>query len=132
MRDNFKIDFDTIDKVKTWKDFDELFTRRVYPQYPTLSDYYSKASCLNKIKHVKRPTLVIHSRDDPIVPIECLPVTECQANPRFIVGIVEKGGHVCYFQGVKGQKRWYPLASSEYLDAVIQMKEEELLRSTTD
>jgi len=41
-----------------------------------------------------------------------------------IVAIVRKGGHVCYFQGLKGQKRWYPEVSSEYLDAVLSLKKE--------
>jgi predicted alpha/beta-fold hydrolase len=73
---------------------------------------------------VTKPTLVVHSKDDPIVPIDCLPLSECHANEKFIVGIVERGGHLCYFYGVDGQKRWYPLVSSEYLDAVIQVREE--------
>jgi predicted alpha/beta-fold hydrolase len=65
--------------------------------------------------------LIIHSKDDPIIPIDCLPLNDCISNDKFIVGIVKKGGHVCYFQGIKGQKRWYPLVSSEYLDAVLEL-----------
>jgi hypothetical protein len=49
-----------------------------------------------------------------------------------IVGIVPKGGHVCYFQGVKGQKRWYPLASAEFLDAVIEHKEQQRAHAGID
>jgi hypothetical protein len=45
------------------------------------------------------------------------------ANKNIIVAISETGGHVCYFTGMNGQKRWYPLVSSEYLDAVIELKE---------
>ncbi len=69
---------------------------------------------------------MVHSRDDPIIPVDCLPITECLANPKIIVGIVEKGGHVCYFQGKGAQERWYPLVSSEYLDAIVEIKSEEL------
>jgi uncharacterized protein len=64
-----------------------------------MGDYYLAASSLQKVKHITKPTLVIHSRDDPIVSIHCLPVRECTENPNMIVGIVEKGGHVCYFYG---------------------------------
>lgn len=70
---------------------------------------------------------MIHSRDDPIIPIDCVPISECVANENMIVGIVNKGGHVCYFQGKKAEQRWYPLVSSEYLDAVLQIKEESFL-----
>ena len=50
-----------------------------------------------KVENIAKPTLVIHSKDDPIIPIDVLPVSECLANPNIIVGIVERGGHVCYF-----------------------------------
>ena len=104
MSSHFQLDFETLAKVQTWRDFDEHFTKKLFlpHQHTTIADYYQASSALNKIQNVKKPTLVIHSKDDPIVPIECLPVTECLANPKIIVRIVEKGGHVCYFQGVKG------------------------------
>ena len=84
------------------------------------------ASSLTKIKDIDVPTLVVHSKDDPIVPFECLPTTECLTNPKIIVAAVEKGGHVCYFQGIDGQQRWYPSASAEFFDAVINMKEQRI------
>ncbi|TNV78627.1 hypothetical protein FGO68_gene12092 [Halteria grandinella] len=123
MAQKFGIDFKALSKISTWRDWDEQYTKKAYRNYPTLADYYFSASSLPLISKVKRPTLVIHSKDDPIIPIECLPVNECLSNPHMIVGIVEKGGHVCYFQGVKGQKRWYPLVSGEFLDALIELRE---------
>lgn len=125
MSTKFNIDFEALGKVETWREWDEIYTKKAFPEYKTTADYYYAASSLSQIKNVKKPTLVIHSKDDPIVPVDCLPVHECVANPKFIVGLVHKGGHVCYFQGASGQKRWYPLVSSEYLNAVIELREQE-------
>ena len=119
-----RIDIEKIKLVNSWRDWDEHLTSKAFPGYKTVADYYLAASSLSKIKHIEVPTLVIHSKDDPIVPFECLPTSECLTNPKIIVATVEKGGHVCYFQGAKGQKRWYPFVSAEFLHAVIQVKEE--------
>ncbi len=126
MENKFKIKFDELKKTESWGEIDSKFTLKVRSQFKTVADYYHAASCLFKIKDIAKPTLVIHSRDDPIVPIDCLPTSECEANANIIVGVVNSGGHVCYFQGSDGQQRWYPLVSSEYLDAVIELKTKRL------
>lgn len=69
------------------------------------------------------PTLVVHSKDDPIVPFDCLPLSECIANSQIIVAASPKGGHVCFFEGIKGQERWYPKVCGEFLEAVRRMDE---------
>jgi predicted alpha/beta-fold hydrolase len=97
MVEKFKINLEELKKVESWRDFDEKYTLHIHPQYKTVPEYYYAASCLTKVRHITKPTLVIHSKDDPIVPIECLPKDECLANKNFIVGIVRNGGHVCYF-----------------------------------
>ena len=121
MENKFGFNFEDLMHTESWAEFDRKITLKIYPNYKTVADYYYAASCLTKIGNLKRPTLVIHSKDDPIIPIDVLPVSECLANPNIIVGIVHKGGHVCYFQGMNAQQRWYPLVSSEYLDAVIEI-----------
>ena len=104
MTERFNINFEDIKKVKTWHDWDKHYTSKIYShKYPNLADYYHASSSMHKIQGIKKPTLVIHSKDDPIIPIECLPMDECLANPKIIVGVVEKGGHVCYFEGFSGQ-----------------------------
>lgn len=93
----YGINFEEIKHIETWKEFDDKFTLRVHPNFKTVAEYYYASSCLNKVKDIKVPTMVIHSKDDPIIPIDCLPIDECIANDKIIVGIVRKGGHVCYF-----------------------------------
>ncbi|CDW76738.1 esterase lipase thioesterase family protein [Stylonychia lemnae] len=124
MQQKYNLDYERLKTVDSWRDFDAHFTLKVHPQFKSVAQYYYAASCFNVIQGIKKPTLVIHSKDDPIIPIECLPLEDCIANEKLIMGIVRKGGHVCYFQGFKGQKRWYPQVSSEYLEAVLSLKNE--------
>ena len=132
MEKKFGFSFDDIKHTESWGEFDNKFTLKIRPQFKTVAEYYHESSCLFRVKDITKPTLVIHSRDDPIIPIDCLPMSECMANPNIIVGVVNKGGHVCYFQGKDGQERWYPLVSSEYLDAVIEIKTAEQLLKKED
>lgn len=97
MVDKYKLNFAELAKVESWREFDDELTTKVHTKFKSVSDYYSASSCLYNIKNITKPTLVIHSKDDPVIPITCLPVSECLANQNFIVGIVKKGGHVCYF-----------------------------------
>jgi predicted alpha/beta-fold hydrolase len=102
METKFNISFEDLKNTESWGEFDNKFTLRVRSQFKTVADYYHAASCLFRIKEIEKPTLVIHSRDDPIIPIDCLPIRECSSNPNIIVGVVNCGGHVCYFQGSDG------------------------------
>lgn len=52
--------------VKTAKEFDECFSRRLYG-YPTVDTYYKDISSSHHILNIKVPTLLIQSYDDPII-----------------------------------------------------------------
>jgi uncharacterized protein len=97
METKFNFKFEDLTHAESWAEFDRKITLKIYPKYKTVPDYYFAASCLMKVGNVAKPTLVVHSRDDPIIPVDVLPVSECLANPNIIVGIVNRGGHVCYF-----------------------------------
>lgn len=58
-----------LDKVKTVKDFDELYTA---PDggYRSARHYYEESSSLSRLNAIKIPGLIISSLDDPIVPGE--------------------------------------------------------------
>lgn len=71
------------------------------------------------------PTLVLHSSDDPIVPVDCVPVDECLANPNIITALTKRGGHVCYFMGSDGKKRWYTYAAADFLNQTIRLIKEQ-------
>ena len=82
--------------------------------------YYNACSCLDFVDKVQVPTLVLHSEDDPIIPLDCLPQDECLANPHIITAVTRRGSHVCYFMD-RGTRRWYTRACSEFLQTSLTL-----------
>ena len=85
--------------------FDKSFTNKVAvcpPASNSITEYYNNASCMHLVDNIKVPTLAIHSRDDPVVKFDCMPLDTLKKNPNFIVAIPEYGGHMQYFEGNPG------------------------------
>lgn len=84
--------------MTTWNEFDREIVRKVYKrEFQPVNTFYEEASALKVIKGVKKPTLVVHSRDDPVISYQCCPVSELVANPNIILCSTKLGGHVCFF-----------------------------------
>lgn len=121
----FGLDLKKLGEVDSWRDFDEWFTIKVNPEFKSAAQYYNAASCLFQVTSIECPTLVLHSADDPIVPVDCVPVEECLANKNIICAFTKRGGHVCYFMGTDGKERWYTHATAEYLTNCLKIVNKE-------
>jgi predicted alpha/beta-fold hydrolase len=86
---------------RTMRDFDRHIT---VPQYGfrDVEHYYSEASSHRWLKYVRIPTLILNAMDDPICPIDGLPIDDVLQNPYLISIQTLEGGHVSYLQG------WWP------------------------
>lgn len=82
----------------SWKHFEERFVAKAFPEITSIQEYYKKASSVDLIDKVKVPSLIIHSYDDPIVPIDCLPRDCYERNEKLIVALTKKGSHILNFQ----------------------------------
>lgn len=63
------IDFDTILKSKTIKEFDQNFTSKHFG-YKDVDHYYSVATLHNKLDKISVPLLCLSAADDPFQPLE--------------------------------------------------------------
>lgn len=88
-------------QAKTIRDFD---TRIIVPQYGfrDVEHYYEEASSYDSLQHIRIPTLILSAIDDPICPINGLPIDDIVRNPSIIAIKTLEGGHVSYLQG------WWP------------------------
>lgn len=59
-------------------------------------DYYKEASSVNRLPNIKVPTLIINSRDDPIVGPEAIPYKQVPENPHVLLCETDLGGHLAY------------------------------------
>ena len=75
----------------TLRQFDDLYTA---PRggYADALDYYRQASSFRLIPAIRRPTLILTSRDDPFIAVE--PFEALHAAPPVEVNISEHGGHL--------------------------------------
>jgi predicted alpha/beta-fold hydrolase len=86
-------DISGLRKVRTIRQFDDRYTS-IDGGFRNADDYYEKSSALPLIKHIRKPTLIVHAQDDPFVPFEPLTDPSVDANPYVIMLAPEHGGHV--------------------------------------
>jgi len=96
--------------------FDDTFTSR-HAGFRDVKDYYERASALPWIKHIARPTLIIHSKDDPFIPYSPLERDEVTANPNVFVLATEQGGHVGFISadGAGESRFWAEVKLVEFM-----------------
>ena len=75
--------------------FDDWYTAPV-SGYSTAHEYYSKCSAKQFMPHIRVPTTVITSSDDPMVPLSSITSTADQWGDCVRLAVASGGGHVGY------------------------------------
>ncbi len=87
------VDLDPLLSVRSVRAFDQAFTVPL-GGFRDVQDYYQKASALPLLKLVRVPTLLIHAKDDPVLPWEPLLDDQVCSNPDLQICLTNQGGHV--------------------------------------
>jgi predicted alpha/beta-fold hydrolase len=94
-----QVDLNRVRLARTLRDFDEAVTAPVHG-FRDATHYYEDSSCASFLGSIRLPTLLLHSRDDPFLPEECLPgKAVADDNPFLATGFTSRGGHVGFVQG---------------------------------
>ncbi|MFX0556260.1 YheT family hydrolase [Maribacter sp. CXY002] len=88
-----EISVSDIKKIKTLKDFDDIYTSKAHG-FRDAMDYYDKCSCLQFLKNIKVPSLIINAQNDTFLGEACYPVQEAKYNENLFLEIPKHGGHV--------------------------------------
>jgi predicted alpha/beta-fold hydrolase len=90
---------------RTLWEFDDSFTAPICG-FGTADNYYRAASSLPWIARIERPTLILASRDDPMIPPRAL--EQLQPPPSVRVHMAESGGHLGFVGrgGCDADRRW--------------------------
>lgn len=91
-----KISDADIKKIKTLKDFDDIYTSKAH-NFKDAFDYYEKSSSLQFLPNIKVPCLIINAKDDSFLGPECYPVKETDENPHLYLETPNYGGHVGFW-----------------------------------
>jgi len=116
------LDLDAVRASTTIRDFDEATTARLHG-FADAEDYYRNSSSNQFLQSVRIPTLLLHSRDDPFLSLEALPLSAIEANPFLTLVLTDRGGHVGFFEeghlGIrpfgwrsKGRRSWLTIIST--------------------
>jgi predicted alpha/beta-fold hydrolase len=92
--------------VRTLRDFDEAITAPC-SDYRSAADYYERASAMRVVHRIAVPTLILTSKDDPVVPFESFGASEIAGNPQIRVAATEFGGHCAFISRTNGPERYW-------------------------
>ena len=99
-------DVSGLGEIHSIEEFDDRFVAPAFG-FDDARDYYSKASSLPWITHIRIPTLIIHAKDDPFIPFAPLRDPSVNANPYVLLMAPERGGHVAFLSANPGEDRFW-------------------------
>lgn len=92
------VDRKAVKAARTLGEFDEAVTAPVHG-FRNADEYWSASSSNPFLSKIRRPTLLINSKDDPFLPAECLPATAAAENRFLTAEFTDRGGHVGFLSG---------------------------------
>jgi len=97
-----RADLDTISSVYEFDD------RVVAPRngFAGADDYYARCSARNFLAGIRVPTLIVHARNDPWIPVDPYLAFDWTSNPRLTPLLPRGGGHVG-FHGLGSRIPWH-------------------------
>jgi len=82
---------------KTLRDFDEHVTAPLHG-FLNAEDYYAQSNSKQYLKNISKPTLIIHSADDPFLGSDNIP-TKAECSTHITFEKTEHGGHLGFISG---------------------------------
>ncbi len=99
------IDESEVKKLKTFWDFDGIYTAPIHG-FSSAKEYYDLSSAKQYIKHICTPTLIIHALDDPFMSSDILP-SKGELSQHVTLEVSKHGGHVGFISGsIFNPKYW--------------------------
>ena len=101
-----QFDLNGMRRVRTMREFDEAITAPCCG-YRNAADYYERASAIRAAHRIAVPTLILTSKDDPVVPFESFDCPEIRGNSQIQIVATECGGHCGFISRSRGPERYW-------------------------
>jgi len=101
-----KFELNGLGGVRTLREFDDAITAPC-AGYRDAADYYERASAMRVVQRIAVPTLILTSKDDPVVPFESFSASEIAGNPNIRVAATDFGGHCAFISRTNGAERYW-------------------------
>lgn len=99
----------------TLYEFDDQVTAKIHG-FKDAEEYYKQCSSRRFIDDIRTDTLLIHSKKDPLCPIETMPLSKINRNKYTDYIITGQGGHVGFWSSPRG---WLNFVIENYLSSNI-------------
>jgi hypothetical protein len=80
-------------KIRTVVDFDNYYTAPLFG-FGTAANYFRTQSSNQFLESIRTPTLMVHAKDDPLVPYRIYDHPALSQNPHLRLIAVDRGGHL--------------------------------------
>jgi predicted alpha/beta-fold hydrolase len=84
-------------KATTFAEFDDVVTAPLHG-FEGKQDYYDRCSSVHFLQHIRKPTLIINSLDDPFMTPGIIPDSD-RLSEQVTLEVAEGGGHVGFIDG---------------------------------
>lgn len=82
-----------LNKIKTLKDFDDIYTSKAHG-FNDAYDYYQKNSSNQFLPNIKIPVLILNAKNDSFLNTDCFPFTLAESSKTIFLETPLYGGHV--------------------------------------
>jgi predicted alpha/beta-fold hydrolase len=104
------LDEEVIRQARTWREYDDAVTAPLHG-FEDADDYWRRSSSMQYLDRIRRPTLLINSRDDPFIPESSLPEDQVARSPWLTALFGQSGGHAGF---IAGPWPWRPFYWAEH------------------
>ena len=106
-----------LEGVKTIRQFDNEYTAKLFG-FGTAEGYYRTQSSRQFLERIRIPAMLVHAKDDPIVPFSSYQHAAVGANPQVRFVEVDHGGHLGFL--ARGERRfWLDQLIEEWLESLL-------------
>ena len=91
-----KIADSDIQKIKTLKDFDDVYTSKAHG-FKDAMDYYTQCSARQFLSGISVPSLIINAKNDSFLGKHCYPISEAERSEQLYLEMPKYGGHVGFY-----------------------------------
>ena len=91
------IDLEKLARVKTFWEFDDLVTAKLFG-FSSAKDYYDKSSSFYYLAKIKKDCLILHAYNDPFLPVDAIP-SQSGLPTNVKLEVSQQGGHVGFIEG---------------------------------
>ena len=92
------LDEERVRRIRSFREYDDRVTAPLHG-FRDAQEYWTTQSCRRFLSLVRRPTLVVASRDDPLHPAATIPTAELARNAHLVPLISDRGGHAAFLAG---------------------------------